>query len=440
MARFPILLAAVLMLPACGLFGGNRNEVSEEERAQRVPLAAVQQRLSSDPELVERTVGLPEAVVRENWPQAGAVANKVSGHVAGGGEFRIDWRVNAGAGSSRTTRIVAAPVVLDGRIFVIDAGQRVSAFAEASGDRLWTRELEALYRRDRHAVGGGLAVSGDTLLVTSGYGYIEALSASTGETRWRRRTESPVSASPVIVGGRAFVTTTNNEIYALDLADGEVIWADQAIAESARILASPSPAATEELLVAPFSSGELVAFLPANGRRLWADTLTTVGRFTPLSAINDIAGRPSIEAGVVYAGSHSGVVAAIDARTGQRLWAQLFGTRMGPVLAGDVVFIVGTDGQVACLEKLDGRVVWVRNLPEFENERRRRGRLVWTGPLVASNRLIVTSSDGRVLALSPQTGETLAELRIGDPIYVEPIAVNGRILVLTDSGRLVAIR
>ena len=215
---------------------------------------------------------------------------------------------------------------------------------------------------------------------------------------------------------------------------------DQAIAESARILSAPSPAVSDELLVAPYSSGELIAYVPANGRRLWTDTLTTVGRFTPLSAINDIAGRPVIQDNVVYAASHSGVLTAIDARSGQRIWNMLFGSRLGPVIIGEYLFIVSTAGQVACINKVDGGVIWVRNLAEFQNEKKKQNRIVWTGPLVASDRLVLGSSEGMLVALSPQTGETLTELKVGAPLYIEPIAADGKIFVLTDKGQLVAIR
>jgi outer membrane protein assembly factor BamB len=52
----------------------------------------------------------------------------------------------------------------------------------------------------------------------------------------------------------------------------------------------------------------------------------------------------------------------------------------------------------------------------------------------------VASSNGDVVALSPQNGETVAELKVGQPVYIEPIAAAGKVFVLTDNGSLVAIR
>jgi outer membrane protein assembly factor BamB len=435
-----LAMSASLVLAGCGLFGGGKKELSPEELASRVTINPLEEDLKPDPELAATTVELPPPTPAVDWTQSGVSSAKIPGHLDAAPAFRIAWRAGVG-GSSQNKRIVAAPVVKDDRIYVIDANQKIFAFSADNGHRLWERALESPNKkRDNHAVGGGLAIAGDKLIVASGYAYVEALSLADGKSVWHRRVDSPMSGSPAVMGNRAFLTSTNNEFYALDTDTGEIVWNDQAIAETARVLSSPSPAATSDILAVPYSSGELIAYLPANGRRLWSDTLTTLGRYTPLSVINDIAGRPTIEDGTVYAASYSGVLAAIDARSGARLWATTLGSRQGPAISGDFLFIVSTGAKVVCFNKLDGKVVWVRELPEFKNAKQKKNRIVWTGPLIVSNRLILVSSEGNVVALSPQNGETVAEVKVGQPIYIEPIAAAGKIFVVTDKGGLVAIR
>jgi outer membrane protein assembly factor BamB len=367
----PTLMVAVacLALAGCSVFKNMaKTKDPELDKTGRVNMSVADQKLVADPELAGVTVTIPPPVAVKDWPQEGVTPNKVTGNVDAGRDFKVEWRVDIGQGSNLQKRLVAPPVIDNGKLFVIDANQKVSALDAATGRRLWSRQLTALHKKDKTAIGGGLAVAGEKLLVSSGFGYLAALSVTDGKELWKQRTDSPLSSAPAVMGSRAYITSTDNQIYAVDLDSGEIVWSDQAIAESARILSAPSPAVSNELLVAPYSSGELIAYLPANGRRLWQDTLTTIGRFTPLSAINDIAGHPSIDGGIVYAASHSGVLTAIDARAGQRLWAILLGSRLGPVVGGDFLFIVGTEGQVAGLQKVDGQIVWVRNLPEFSKE------------------------------------------------------------------------
>jgi outer membrane protein assembly factor BamB len=435
-------VAVAILIAGCNLLPGGKKGPSEAEKAgrQRWQGGVFEQELKVAPELAGTAVKLPPAVEAADWAQSGITPAKLPGHVVGGAEFKVAWRAGIGAGSGQERHIVAPPVVKDGIVYTIDASEVVTAYEAKSGHRVWRHELKSSNKKDKNAVGGGLAVAGDKVLVSSGFGFVVALSTADGKEIWRRRTDSPMSGQAAILGERAYVTSTNNELYALDIATGEVVWTDQAIAESARILSAPSPAASNEILVAPYSSGELIAYLPANGRRLWTDTLTAAGRFTPLAAINDIAGRPSIENGTVYAASHSGIIAAIDARSGTRIWTDVFGSRLGPVICGDYIFVVGANGQVAALKKEDGKAIWVRQLDDYKDMKKKKNRVVWTGPLVASDHIVVASSEGQVLALSPQTGETVAKLNVGQPIFVEPIAAAGHVFVLTDKAQLVAIR
>lgn len=433
----------LLALPLAGLLSACANGpvvLSEEEKAARVTINPFQENLTPDPGLAAATIALPPATPSGDWTQSGMNSAKIPLHVEAGKELRQDWRSNVGEGSGELKRIVAAPVARDGRIYTIDANQKVSAFDTASGRRVWEHQLKAANPKwDEYTVGGGLAIAGDKLIVASGFAYVAALRLNDGSEVWKRRVESPLSSSPAIMGNRAFLTSTNNDFFAVDTDTGEVIWNDQALSETARVLSSPSPAVTPDILAVGYSSGELIAYLPANGRRLWSDTLTSTGRYTPLSAINDIAGKPSIQDGVVYAASHSGVLAAIDARSGARIWSKIFGSRQGPVIAGEYLYVVSTNSKVACFSKIDGKLAWTRDLPEFKDNNT-ENRIVWTGPLIASGRLILVSSDGDVLALSPQNGDTVGEMRVGQSIYIEPIAASGKIFVLTDQANLIAIR
>ena len=322
----------------------------------------------------------------------------------------------------------------------MDGEQQVQSISIETGAKNWTEKLESKNRRDKRGIGGGIAISGDTLIVASGYGFIAAMSAIDGQEIWREALGSPVTGAPTISGDSIYVVTQNNEMFALNKDTGEVEWSDQAIAESARVLAAPSVAAVEDFVVAPFTSGEVIAFLSANGRRLWNDGLNRAGRFTPISSINDIASRPILHQGLVYAASQSGVMAAIDGRTGRRVWAQNIGSIYAPAIAGEYIFVAGVEGQVACLSLNNGAPIWIEQLQKFSKEKAKQGRISYAGPIVASNRVVVLSSQGDLIALSPQTGAELNRLELKDRVFLEPIIVGDRMIILTDEGRLISVR
>ncbi|WP_084396829.1 PQQ-like beta-propeller repeat protein [Henriciella aquimarina] len=442
---FRIALTGVLILSlsACSYFRNQRAEkerLSAEEKEGRIEMVLGDEVIEPSPELADEEVTLPDAEVLTSWPQAGSQATKAAGHIAAAKDFEVAWRIDAGRGSATKRALTSPPVTSETTIYVIDSDQTVRAFDIASGDRLWTRELKSGNSRDQIGVGSGIALADDRLIVASGYGFVSALDASDGSELWRRDMEAPMTGSPTIKDKRAYVSSNNNEVFALDLKTGRILWSDQAIAESARVLGSPSSAAIEDIVITPYSSGEIIAYLAANGRRLWNEALSRPGRFTPISSINDIASRPVIGGGLVFAANQSGVMAAIDGRTGNRVWVQPVGSTSAPALAGNYLFVASTDGRVACLAANNGQVYWVSELPRFAKPKKKKGRISYSGPIIASNQVIVVSSRGELISLSPKTGERIDSIDLKSPVYIEPIAAGDKVFVLTDNARLIAIR
>ncbi|WP_300378385.1 PQQ-binding-like beta-propeller repeat protein [Henriciella sp.] len=433
----------VLTLGGCSIldFGNDEKQrLSEEEREGRIEMVLGDEVIEADSDLASTEITLPEATRLESWPQAGAQATKTAGHVDAAKDLQIAWSIDAGKGSTRKSALTTPPVASETVIYVIDSRQTVRAFDINTGDRLWQRKLDSGNSRDEIGVGSGIALSDNKLIVASGFGFVAALDPSNGGELWRTDMEAPMTGSPTIKDGRAYVSSNNNEVFALNVETGQVIWSDQAIAESARVLGSPSSAAIEDIVITPYSSGEIIAYLAANGRRLWNEALSRPGRFTPISSINDIASRPVIGGGLVFAANQSGVMAAIDGRSGNRVWVQPVGSTSAPALAGNYIFVSGTDGRIAAIQANTGKVFWVAELRRYEKQEKKKGRISYAGPLVASNQVIVVNSLGGLISLSPQTGERIGSLELKDPVYLEPISVGDKVFVLTDNARLIAIR
>ncbi len=452
LGRFgPLLaLAAVTALSACSTVsrvgsalnpfdGGNEQRATAPEDG-RVSVLAFEQQLTPDPTLATRRITLPPMASVVEWSQPGGTADNSPPHSSGSAVLEQAWRANLGQGTNNRTHIAAPPVIAGGNLYFLDANHRVHAISASNGRRLWSEQLRASSGRDRAARGGGVAAAGGRVYVTTGFGFIAALDAQTGDELWRTQADAPFQSAPTVSGTRVFATTNDSELMAFDISNGDVSWTHQAIAEPARILSAPSVAVDGETIVAPFASGELVALLVGNGRRLWTDSLSRSGQLNSLSAINDIAGRPVLDNGIVYAASHSGVLAAIDLRTGQRGWARPFASTQTPWIAGEVLYAVSVDGELAAFDRMTGNVYWVQQLRRFENEERREGRISWVGPIMIGGRLVLANSKGDVIAVTPENGQTVATADVGQPVFIPPIAANDQIYIVTDSARLVVLR
>ena len=464
------LLSACSTLDAINPF----DKTDKERRAEQGEVAGEDQRISilelsetlkvAAPTTPDQII-LPDPYVNIDWPQAGGNVAHVVQHTGASGPLEKVRSIKIGEGSGRKGRIVAPPVIAGGVIYTVDSRYKVSAFDEASGDKIWTYKVEAIERAatregktsiidrirdpltftdgdgsDKEGVGGGVGYANNRVFVATGLGKVVALDASTGAVVWERKTRVPINSVPTIDNGRVFVISDDSELFALNAETGEVLWTYQGITETASMLTSPAPAVVDDVVIAPFSSGELIALRVQNGGVLWQDALSSTARLTPLASLNDISGGPAIADGYVIATAQSGIMTAFDLRTGQRVWSQPAGSLTIPLIVADVVFTVTTSGQVAALNKLDGTVLWIQQLENFKNEKKRKERTVWTGPLLAGNRLLVASSKGDVIMLDPRSGSILKEERLKSPIFVPPVIANETVYFLTDEAKLVALR
>lgn len=440
------VLAAATALSACSTisrlnpFDGSDAPRQTAPEDGRISILAFEQQLTPDPSLASRTIVTPPRQTVTEWSQPGGTADNSPPHANGAAVLERAWRADLGAGSNNRSRIAAPPVISGGTLFFLDADHRVHAVSASDGRRQWTEALRPRGSRDRVARGGGVAAGDGRVYVATGFGFIAALDAQTGDEVWRASASAPFQSAPTFAGGRVFAITNDSELIALDARTGEVTWTHQAIAEPARILSAPSVAVEGETVVAPFASGEVVALLAGNGRRLWSDSLSRTGRLTSLSAINDIAGRPVLDNGIVFAASHSGVLAAIDLRSGQRGWARAFASTQTPLIAGDVLYAVSVDGELAAFDRMTGNVYWVQQLRRYEDERDRKGRISWAGPVLIGGRLVLANSLGEVIAVSPENGQTVATADVDKPVFIPPIAANDQIYIVTDDARLVVLR
>ncbi len=447
------LLALSVGLSGCagGLFNFNKDkEKAVASQGERISIIQFDQKLETSEALKDLEFFLPEAQTVSSWLLPGGNAEQSIEHVKAAEAFRIAWKTKIGEGSGRKTQVTAPPVAADGRIFTLDGEARVRATDALSGKQLWVVDLNPKAKHDKNALGGGLAVANGKLFVGSGFRFVAALDVASGTVLWRKPTNAPVHAAPTADDQRVFATDVDNQIVAYDQNTGEMAWNYQAIIEPARILKASTPAISGDLIIAPFSSGELVGIRRANGTPVWSDALSRTSRTNALSEIRDIAGRPVAFRGDVYAASHSGVFSAVDLRTGNRRWELPVESVNTPWVAGDVVYITSIQGELVAVNRDNGQVYWIRNLNEgygktkggiaFGIGAKRKVYPVWTGPILASNRLIMLNSDGEAVTLDPKKGTIQTKLNLGSAAYIAPIAVGDMIYIVTNDGHLVAIR
>jgi outer membrane protein assembly factor BamB len=430
-----LLLLLSLSVAGCNWFGDKKQPLPGE----RISVLSLDRQLEPDPALAKIPITLPPPVVNADWPESGGYPNHAMQHLSLPDRLSRVWKTSIGEGASRYTRVLSQPVVAKGRVYAMDGGVQVSALDAGTGNRLWQVDLRPDDERG-NSFGGGVAFWNDRLYVATGYAQILALDPEDGRVIWKAAVGAPVRSGPTVADGRIFVVTVDNELVVVSVEDGRRLWNHNAIPETASLLGSASPAVEGEVVVAAYSSGELYALTVENGRPLWSDNFSNTRSVNAVSSLADIRGRPVLDRGRVFAASHSGRFAAIDLRSGDRAWEQEFGSTHSPWVAGDYVYVLSNDNALVCLTRNEGKIRWVEQLPSFQNEKKKKDRMIWAGPVLGSDRLIVLSSAGDAISVSPYTGEPLGREEMSAGGYTSPVIADNSLYVLTDDANLSAYR
>ncbi|MFZ1413710.1 MAG: PQQ-binding-like beta-propeller repeat protein [Defluviicoccus sp.] len=433
--RLIVAVAALGLVGGCESWFGKKKE--EALPGTRVSVLAHQTALRPDLQGSLEPIDLPPPENNPAWPQDGGSVDRPLYHVRLGSALQPVWSVSIGEGVASNRPRLPAPVVADGRVFTMDSEQRVRAFDAGSGKTLW--DVDLTRKQDDDALSGGLAFANGALFATTGFAKVFALNASSGKEIWSRSVGAPIHGAPSVVRGRLVAITVNNVLYGINAADGRDLWPPHpALSEAAGLLGTASAAITEESIIAPFSSGDLVALRASTGRVMWSESLAPGRRTDELASVSHIRGRPAVDRGQVIAGSYGGILVAMNAATGDRLWERDIGSLNGAWLAGEYAFLVTSQQELVCLTRDKGTIRWVVKLPVYANEKEQKDPIVWAGPVLASNRLIVIGSGGKALMLSPSDGREVGSLKLSAGAGHIPVIADGRLYVVSDDGKLTA--
>jgi outer membrane protein assembly factor BamB len=161
------------------------------------------------------------------------------------------------------------------------------------------------------------------------------------------------------------------------------------------------PAVDNGVVFAASHKGELVAVALDTGKRVWINELKL-----PLSA------GPGAGAGMVVVGSSKGGVLAFDGATGKELWRARVNSELlsAPAISEKMVVLRAVDGRLVGLDATNGKQLW-----SVEQQVPRLSLRGTATPIIAKDVAISGFDNGKVMAVSLSTGDTVWDATLGSP-------------------------
>lgn len=422
-------IAGCIFLTACG----ERDIILPGERLDIRPTEAFENQ--------SRAVNLVAPISNADWTHRNGDADHMISHPALSAGLTQVYSVDIGQGDGRRARITADPVVSNGVVYTLDSRAGVAA-TSVSGELLWSVDVTPANDGGNDASGGGLAVANGRLFVTTGFGELTAIDASTGAEIWTQDLDAPGGSAPTVVGDLVYLVSRDSTAWAIEADNGRIRWQLNGTPSLGNFSGGAGAAVTSEIAVFPFPSGEILAAFPQGGLQRWSSIVSGERLGQASSDISDIAGDPVIDGSRVYASNFSGRVVALNLASGDRIWTASEAA-VSPVWpAGDSIFLTNELNELVRLDASDGTTIWRVELPQFTQSRigQRRTYFAHYGPILAGGRLIVASSDGLIREFDPVSGVLIGATEIAGGAASNPVVAGQTLYVVSKEGRLVAFR
>lgn len=251
-----------------------------------------------------------------------------------------------------------ASATTDGEVLIASFGSNGIFAFDLKGEMKWQRDFGES-RVSGVGEGSSPVIHRDSVVINwdhYGDSFIIALDRLTGETRWRRERDEPVSwSTPLVVeadGRTQVIVNATRRIRSYDLTTGEEIWSVSGM--TSNVIPTPSYANGLVYLMSGFRDHALMAVrlrgargdLDGSDAIVWSHRRDT--SFLPSGLTYDDA--------YYFLKVNSGILTSLDAKTGQLIFGP---TRLpgiqevyaSPVGAAGRIYITATDGTTLVLKK-----------------------------------------------------------------------------------------
>ena len=315
------------------------------------------------------------------------------------------------------------PTLIDGVIYVASSDGEVAAINAANGARLWRVELE-------RPLSGGVGYHNRNLYLGGADGSVLQLSAEDGAVEWEAAVSGEVLAAPVVSDDWVIVQTYDGKLLGFRSGAEEPSWTFTSDVPVLTLRGTSAPILVGGNAIAGFGDGKVVAVDVDSGNISWEARIGVPQGSSEIDRIVDVDGAMTQQGIELFVASYQGRLAALDSRTGRKLWQQNVSSVTGTNVGFGNVYVADVDGTLSAFLRTGQGVRW-QNIELGYRELSR--------PTPVSSYVATVDFEGYLHLLSQVDGQIVGRSKIGgDAARADMIADSGRLIIYADNGQLLA--
>jgi len=243
------------------------------------------------------------------------------------------------------------PILVGDSLYAASAEGRVMSVDPESGRVRWKQDLDL-------ALSGGVGHHGNSVFVGASEGLVMRVDAASGSEIWRAPVSGEVLSAPQGDGRYVVAQTYDGKLMGFDYETGEVRWTYTSDVPVLTLRGTGTPMILGDNAIAGFADGKVVAINLRSGNVAWEVRVAIPQGRSEIERIVDIDGSMALQGSELYVASYQGRMAAIDTRSGRRLWQRNVSSVSGVGVGFGNVYVADDDGTVSAFLRNGQGVRW----------------------------------------------------------------------------------
>ncbi|MGL5948670.1 MAG: outer membrane protein assembly factor BamB [Aeromonas sp.] len=326
------------------------------------------------------------------------------------------------------------PALEDSNVFAASRDGSVAAFAKESGERLWRMDLSALpenqAKRSARLSGGVVARYGK-LFIGSENGQLYALNQADGQLLWQANVGGEIVARPAVDEGKVVVLTAAGTLAAFDTDAGKQQWILAQEQPPLTLRSASNPIITNSAVIYGRADGKLGIVLLASGQPVRNSKVADARGATELDRMVDVDASPLIADDELYGIAYNGQLTARKLMNGDEVWKRKYSGASDMALSGSVILLTDSQSHLYAVDRRTGQELWANT------QLSHRGV---TAPVLVGESVVVADSEGYVYWLDRTNGQIARLERVDrSGFYTAPVVNDDVLYLQSRDGSLYAI-
>ena len=269
------------------------------------------------------------------------------------------------------------------------------------------------------------------LVVADNIAKYYLLDIETGQLIWSKNNIAPFNSQIKIYEDKIFVIDFSNTLRCFSIKDGNEIWNIKTENSLIRSQKKLSIVIHDDVVYFNNSIGDISAVDTNKGELLWQ--LPTQSSLIYESAFQLQTSDLVSDGKNLFFSNNKNQFFSIDMISGNFNWKNKINSYLRPILIENYLITVSLEGYLIIVEKKTGNIIRVTDV--FSNFNiKKRSKIEPTGFIVGLDNIYLTTSNGKLLVISINTGKMISMLKIDSEKISKPFVKNKKLFLIKDNA------